>query len=85
MKSRCVSHKDKHGYHYSVPQELTKSGIALSPGVSIWWNRDTHNKQKIEELILRQENGRVGADVIMLTLGQVYDLIDALNQAVERP
>jgi hypothetical protein len=33
--------------------------------------------------VIRQENGRVGADVLVITHGQAYDLIDALNKAIE--
>lgn len=39
-----------------------------------------------EHFILRQENEAAGkADLIILSPGQVYDLIDVLNQAVEKP
>jgi hypothetical protein len=96
-KSRALSFKDKDGIHYLVAAEPRKTGT--SPKVDVWWNRGPrkrvwkkiganplkqHTEQE-EEIIIRQENGRVGADVIILTPGQTYDLIDALCRAVENP
>lgn len=52
------------------------------PAVDVWWSRD--GKKSDETLIIRQEYpDRATADVLELTFGQVYDLIDALNRAVE--
>jgi FlaA1/EpsC-like NDP-sugar epimerase len=56
--------------------------------VEIWWSR---NGAKADEtLIIRHEyedrqqyENRSTADVLELTFGQVYDLIDGLNKAVE--
>jgi hypothetical protein len=50
--------------------------------VEVWWSRD---KAKADEtVIIRQEYPDRGtADVLELTLGQLYDLIDACNKAVE--
>jgi hypothetical protein len=92
-KSRCMSFRDKDGIHYLVAAEPRKTGT--SPKVDVWWNRGPRmmrvkkgeNMRTIqeEELIIRQENGRVGSDVVIITPGQVYDLIDALTRAVENP
>jgi hypothetical protein len=50
--------------------------------VDVWWSR---NGAKADEtLIIRQEYAdRSTADVLELTFGQVDDLIDGLNRAVE--
>lgn len=56
-----------------------------------WWSREPLKKNKHgrvlpqeEWFIIRQENEDTHADCIMLTLGQVYDLIDAANKAIEK-
>jgi len=50
--------------------------------VDVWWSRN--DKKSGETLIIRQEYAdRATADVLELTFAQVYDLIDALNKAVE--
>jgi len=50
--------------------------------VEVWWSRDGHKAD--ETLIIRQEYpDRAHAEVMELTFGQVYDLIDGLNRAVE--
>lgn len=49
--------------------------------VDVWWDRDIRKKHD-ENLIIRQD-AEDKADVITLTLGQVYALIGALNKAVE--
>ena len=93
--SRCLQHKDKDGIHYIVPAEDSQR-FGKSPRLDVWWNRGPRkrvtspiNYQPMaiveEELIVRQENGRVGADVLILTPGQAYDLIDALCRALENP
>ncbi|MCP1937367.1 hypothetical protein J2R95_003162 [Bradyrhizobium japonicum] len=50
--------------------------------MEVWWSR---NGAKADEtLIIRQEYpDRSTADVLELTFGQAYDLIDGLNKAVE--
>jgi hypothetical protein len=60
------------------------------PAVCVWWSRNLSvgpkggPKPAEETLIIRQEyEDRSTADVLELTFGQVYDLIDALNRAVE--
>jgi hypothetical protein len=50
----------------------------------VWWDRDVGPRKNDETLIIRQDSGEK-ADVIMLTLAQVYDLIHALGLAVVRP
>lgn len=84
----CNVVRDTHGSSYTVPSaEAVKNpkGELLPglPAVDVWWSRNfSHNQQ--ETLVIRQEyENRDTADVLELTLGQVYDLIDALNKAVE--
>lgn len=53
------------------------------PALELWWSRDGDKAD--ETVIIRQEySDRSTADVLELTLGQLYDLIDACNKAVER-
>jgi hypothetical protein len=54
------------------------------PEVQVWWSRSFRGRLD-ETLLLRQENNPNKADVIELTLGQVYDLIHALGNSVMRP
>jgi hypothetical protein len=89
MASRvaCKSQRDGHGTSYFVPAAVTqqtpgKRTLRGFPEVQVWWSR-LSNKDD-ETLIIRQEyEDRKTADVIEITLGQLYDLIDALNKAVE--
>jgi hypothetical protein len=80
--------KDKNGTTYIIEPDTIKKtpgGIHL-PGcaeVQVWWSRKFKQHKAAETLLIRQENNRIRADVIELTLGQVYDLIHAANQAVE--
>jgi hypothetical protein len=88
---RCRTFKDKKtgDHHYRVDADThKKSGERLNAhAVDLWWNRTNkvvNGKPETEEfLVIRQENGRVGADVLVITHGQAYDLIDALNKAIE--
>ena len=97
-KRNLQTYKDGDGVHYVVPAELlsgAKGTDAASPRIDVWWNRGPKKRVKTstglrteqeEELIIRQQNGNnIGADVILLTPGQAYDLIAALNLAVENP
>jgi hypothetical protein len=84
----CSSSKDSHGTSYTIPASetvKTPGGKHLKglPATDVWWSRNfSHNQE--ETLVIRQEyEDRNTADVLELTLGQVYDLIDALNRAVE--
>jgi hypothetical protein len=83
----CHSSRDAHGHSYNIsaaepvktPKGITRPGC---PAVDVWWSRN--GKKADETLIIRQEyEDRSTADVLELTFGQVYDLIDALNRAVE--
>lgn len=71
--------RDERGTTWIIPGDDVK--VKDTQEVAIWWSRP---KQGPEVLLLRQENhtGK-NADLIMLTLGQLYDLIDVANQAVE--
>jgi hypothetical protein len=76
-------HKDGDGHHWCVP--ASSWGHAQ---IDIWWTRKDvkvgHKKVQQEELVIRQTNEcEDKADVLMIDHGQVYDLIDALNKAVE--
>lgn len=79
--------RDKNGTSYTIPaSETVKSpgGTVLpgSPELNVWWARRFKSRAE-ETLIIKQENQSDRADVIELTLGQVYDMILALNKAVE--
>jgi hypothetical protein len=81
------SSTDAHGTTYIILAEdaVKTPGGQVRPGcpaVEVWWSR---NDKKVDEtLIVRQEYPyREHAEVMELTFGQVYDLIDALNRAVE--
>jgi len=76
-KPRCLieARADIDGYLYTALAE------GESPKIVVWWDRAKPGRS--EGLVIRQEHGRLGADVIIMTLGQAYDLIDALNRAVE--
>jgi hypothetical protein len=73
--------------HYVVEEERLRNRAGVSPAVNVWW----HEPRKVtggvtirdEHLILRQENAASKVDVIILTHGQAYDLMDALSKAVE--
>lgn len=81
------SSTDAFGTTYTIPADpaVRTPGAQWRPGcpaVEVWWSR---NGAKADEtLIIRQEYpDRSTADVLELTFGQAYDLIDALNKAVE--
>jgi hypothetical protein len=83
----CSSSKDSYGTTYSIAaEEIKKTPKGLirpaCPAVEVW--RSRNGKKADETLIIRQEYAdRDTADVLEITFGQVYDLIDALNKAVE--
>ncbi|WP_316235040.1 MULTISPECIES: hypothetical protein [unclassified Bradyrhizobium] len=83
----CIVDRDANGNLYTVPaapRGKTPGGRVLPgvPELAIWWAR--HFKDRADEtLIIKQENTEDRADVVELTLGQLYDAIDALNKAVE--
>jgi hypothetical protein len=80
--------RDAQGTSYTIdasPTVKSPGGTQL-PGMAalvVWWARRFKSRSQ-ETLIIRQESQTDRADVIEITLGQVYDLIDALNKAVER-
>jgi hypothetical protein len=83
----ATSSTDAHGTTYTIAgEEIVKTpGGQFRPGcpeIDVWWSR---NGLKADEtLIIRQQyDNRSTADVLELTFGQVYDLIDGLNRAVE--
>ena len=84
----CSPQYDAHGTTFVVPAaEIVKTPgskvRAGFPAVHVWWSRSFSGKAE-ETLLIRQEYAdRQTADVIELTLGQTYDLIEALNRAVE--
>lgn len=84
----CRVIRDKHGTTFIVPEDKsvkTVGGHQL-PGsheLQVWWAR-TFKDRRDETLLIRQQSNSDKADVIELTLGQVYDLIHALSHAVLR-
>lgn len=84
----CSSSKDSHGTTYLIAaaETVKTPGSKFLPGcpaIEIWWSRSFERKSE-ETLVIRQEYAdRATADVLELTFGQAYDLIDALNKAVE--
>jgi hypothetical protein len=84
----CKSTTEAEGTSYIIPAaEIVKTPGAKYrsgfPAVEVWWSRSSRDKSE-ETLIIRQEYpDRKNADVLELTFGQAYDLIDALTKAVE--
>jgi hypothetical protein len=79
--------RDKNGTSYTIlasPPVKTPGGTVLpgSPELNVWWARRFKTRAE-ETLIIKQENQSDRSDVIELTLAQAYDLISALNKAVE--
>jgi hypothetical protein len=85
----CSAHKDQYGTSYLIPAapaSKTADGRTLRgcPAVDVWWSRRDSKATAEETMVIRQEyEDRSTADVLELTQGQVYDLIDALNKAME--
>lgn len=80
---RVIIKKDKNGTFYRSP----KDGVDF-PEVTAWWSRGKRVVVKgkttmPEYLCIKQDNTESRADVILLSPGQVYDMIDALTHAVE--
>lgn len=85
----CKAIRDTNGTTYIIPEAPHGKTIVgkVFPGlaeVAVWWARE-FKKRPNETLIIRQESNPNRADVIELTLGQVYDLIHALSLSVMRP
>jgi 4-hydroxy-3-methylbut-2-enyl diphosphate reductase IspH len=79
---RVVIKRDKNGTHYTCPEDTKEF-----PEVTAWWSRGKRVRlagktEHPEYLCIRQASDE-RADVILLSPGQVYDLIDALTHAVE--
>ncbi len=78
---------DAYGTTYHIPEDkaVKTPGSKWRPGLpalEVWWSRG--GAKADETIIIRQEySDRGTADVLELTFGQVYDLIDGLNRAVE--
>jgi hypothetical protein len=83
----CQKSTDQYGTTYTIlaADAVKTPGKQFRPGcpaVEMWWSRN--GKKADETIVIRQEYpDRATADVIELTFGQLYDLIDAANQAVE--
>lgn len=90
--NRVTIHKDKGGNHWTIPHETTQR-TGSTAQVDVWWPRGGPKKiqgrkgrtitVRPETLVVRQVNVDDTADVLMLTPGQVYDLIAALSMASE--
>ena len=79
--------RDRNGtsYHIAASPAVKTPGGTMLPGVpalDAWWARRFKSRAE-ETLIIKQENNSDRGDVVELTLGQCYDLIAALNKAVE--
>lgn len=83
----CKATRDEHGTTYTIPADTATrtvggKGLPACPSVDVWWARRFKHKRE-ETLMIRQETpGNDRADVIELTLGQVYDLIHACGLSV---
>ena len=89
-RRRITPTRDGHGAHWSIAAEPTKYGRGdgdpnrrvTFPQIEVWWSREKALKD--ECIVIRQgDDAADHLDVVVLTLGQVYDLIDVMNQAVE--
>lgn len=79
----------KGNYCFVVEEERLKSRKAVSPKVVCWWSREPRKvvggaTVREEHILLRQENEE-RADLLIITHGQAYDLMDALSRLVESP
>lgn len=84
----CRVSKDQHGTSYHIAEDnagKTLGGHPFSRGaaVEVWWAR-RFKQDNDETLFIRQQGRPDEADVIELTLGQVYDMIHALGTAIVR-
>lgn len=85
----CRATRDAQGTTYSIPAAAPATTPHLKhlqglPAIEVWWSRSFQRGHAEETLIIRQEyEDRATADVLELTLGQTYDLIEALNKAIE--
>ena len=84
----CKVSRDGNGTTYHIPEDKTgrTPGGDVLPGsapIDIWWARRFKDRRD-ETLLIRQESATDRADVVELTLGQVYDVIHALGLSVMR-
>jgi hypothetical protein len=82
-RRRIEPASDGNGHHWTIPAEHHRWGSVKTvefPEVTVWWSREKALK---DEWVFVRQADVAAADVLILTLGQVYDLIDVLNQAVE--
>lgn len=85
MPAKAIT--DAYGTTYHIPEDkaVKTPGSKWRPGLpalEVWWSRD--GAKADETIIIRQEyEGRATAEVLELTQGQAYDLLDALNKALE--
>jgi hypothetical protein len=78
----CIINDGPFGTYYLVPEDpgartLTKDRHTYAE-VECWWA--SHDRT----FIIRQENSEA-ADVLELSQGQLYDLLDAINRALGLP
>ena len=83
----CRVDRDANGTSYTISASapVKSPGGTPLPGMAelnVWWAR-RFKERADETLIIKQENQSDRADVLELSFGQAYDLIDALNKAVE--
>jgi hypothetical protein len=79
----CSVERGKFGTIYTIVEDAqkppkSKRGTRSFPKLEAWWS----DGDKGNSFLIRQENTRERADVLELSHGQVYDLIDALNRAI---
>jgi hypothetical protein len=84
----CEVDSGKFGTIYTVPEDnswrpftRTKRIARTFPKLEAWWT----NSDKGDSFLIRQENTEERADVLELSQGQLYDLLDALNRAIGLP
>lgn len=81
----CQARKDGNCTIYTIPEDKTMRDaggktLVPSPELEAWWTRKLRGRRD-ETFLIRQENGNK-ADVLELTLGQLYDLHHAIGCAI---
>lgn len=85
----CKVTKEDGRSIYTIPEDSTPRDaggrtLPSSPELQVWWS--ILRNRRDETLLVRQERPNAAhADVLELTLGQVYDMIHALCWAVMKP
>lgn len=82
--------RDKNGWHWTIPSD----GVEY-PEITVWWSRGPRKRVKDargtavtkmdEYVLIRQSDGGKRADVVFASQGQLYDVVHALSQALEKP